>query len=88
MKSWDYFRNYGHKIGAWVVLIRISLIRCIWLVHIVKNLVGIIRVKWGAIWITIKIEKIIVISHITQDLSKSNKEKQTNKQTKRKSNLS
>ena len=35
-------------------------------------------------WITIKIKKIIVISRITQELLKSNKEKQTNKQTKRK----
>jgi len=38
----------------------------------------------GVTWITIKIGKIIVISHITQEMSKSNKEKQTNKQTKRK----
>ena len=43
----------------------------------------------GVIWITIKIEKIVVISHITQELSKPNKKKQTNKQTERKkSNLS
>jgi len=32
---------------------------------------------WKVIWITIKIEKIIVISHITQEMSKRNKE--TNK---------
>ena len=37
----------------------------VYLVHIVKKLVGIIPVKWGEIWITIKIGKIIVISHIT-----------------------
>ena len=39
-------------------------------------------------WITIKIEKIIVINHITQEMSNTNKEKQTNKQTnKKKKNL-
>ena len=38
----------------------------------------------GVTWITIKIEKIVVISHITQEMSKRNKEKQTNKQIKRK----
>ena len=45
---------------------------------------------WGVIWITIKIEKIILISHITQEMSNTNKEKQTNKQTnkKKKNNLS
>jgi len=37
--------------------------------------------------ITIKIGKIVVISHITQKLSKSNKGKQTNKPKKRKKNL-
>ena len=46
------------------------------------------RVKWREIWITIKIEKIIVIRHITQEMSKTNKEKQTNKQAnKKKKNL-
>ena len=34
----------------------------------------------GVIWITTKIEKIVVISHIIQEISKTNKEKQTNKQ--------
>jgi len=37
----------------------------------------------GVTWITIKIGKIIVMSHITQEMSKSNKEKQRNKQTKK-----
>ena len=37
----------------------------------------------GVIWITIKIEKNIVISHITQEMSNTNKEKQTSKQTKK-----
>jgi len=63
------------KLGAWVVLIQISPTQCIWLVYIVKNLVGIIRVKWGEIWFTIKIKKIIIISHITQEMSNTNKEK-------------
>ena len=38
-------------------------------------------------WIIIKIKKIVVISHITQEMSKINKEKQTNTQ-KIKSSLS
>jgi len=38
----------------------------------------------GVTWITIKIEKIVVISHITQEMSNTNKEKQTNKQTSKK----
>ena len=36
----------------------------------------------GITWITIKIGKLIVISNITQELSKINKEKQANKQEK------
>jgi len=31
----------------------------------------------GVTWITIKVGNIIVISHITKEMSKSNKEKQT-----------
>ena len=44
----------------------------------------------GKTWIAIKIKKIVVISHITQEISKTNKEKQINKQTNKKnqSNLS
>ena len=51
--------------------------------------VGNIRKKGqGVIWIIIKIEKFVVISYITQEMSKINKEKQTNKQTnKKKKNL-
>ena len=46
--------------------------------------VGNIRKRgWGVTYITIKIGKIIVISHITQEISKSNKEKQTNKKKKK-----
>jgi len=41
----------------------------------------------GVTWITIKIGKIVVISHITQEMSNINKEKQTNKQTNKKKNL-
>ena len=38
----------------------------------------------GVIWITIKIGKIIVISHITQEMLNTNKEKQINKQINKK----
>ena len=61
-------------------------IRPIWHTRLVKVMicrVGNIRKRsQGVTWITIKIEKIIVISHITQEMSKSNKEKQTNKKQK------
>ena len=38
-----------------------------------QSRVGNIRVKrgWGVIWITIKIEKNVDISHITQEMSKT-----------------
>jgi len=44
--------------------------------------VGNIQVKRGSgvIYITIEIEKIVVKIHITQEMSKTNKEKQTNTQ--------
>ena len=76
-------------LGLGHVLIRI---RPIWQTRLVKVMicwVGNIRKRgWCVIWITIKIEKIVVISHITQEMSKSIK-KQTNEQTnKQKSNLS
>ena len=61
-----------------------------WLVKVMICRVGNIRKRGrGVTWITIKIGK-IVISHITQEMSKSNKVKQTNTQTskKKKSNLS
>ena len=46
-----------------------------------KNLVGIIRVKWDVTWIIIKIEKIVVISHITMKChNQTKKNKQINKQ--------
>ena len=41
----------------------------------------------GVIWINIKIEKIIVISHITQEMSNTNKEEQKNKQTNEKKKI-
>jgi len=47
-------------------------------------MVEIIRVKWGEIWIIIKIENCVVISHITQEISNKNKKKQKSKQIKRK----
>ena len=68
--------------------------RSIWHTRLVKVMicrVGNIRKRGrGVTWITVKIEKIVVISHITQEMSNTNKEKQTNKQTykkKRKKNL-
>ena len=35
----------------------------------------------GVTWIIIKIRKIVIISHITQELSKSNKNKQKEKKS-------
>jgi len=50
--------------------------------------VGIIQKRGqGVIRITINIEKIIVISHITQEMSNTNKEKQTKKQTNKKKKI-
>ena len=69
------------RLGAWVILIRI---RPNWHTRLVKVIiyrVGNIQKRGQVIiWITIKIEKIIVISHITQE----NINKETNKQTKEK----
>ena len=85
MKSWNYFRNYGHKIGS-MGYIDSDKSNPVYLIDsFVKILVGIIQVKWGEIWITIKIEKIVVISHITQELSNQTRR---NKQKEKKSNLS
>ena len=73
------------RLGAWVILIRI---RPIWHTRLVKVMicrVGNIRKRgWGVIWITIKVEKIVIIGHITQWNTNKKKEKQTNKQTKKK----
>ena len=56
------------------ILIRIRPIKYIRLVRVMICRVGNIRKRGrGVIWITIKIEKIIVISHITQEMSKTNK---------------
>ena len=59
------------------------------LVKVMKCQVGNIRKRGrGVIWITIKIEKNIVISYITQEISNTNKEnKKISKQIKRKKNL-
>ena len=69
-------------LGPGHVLIWIRQIQHTWLVKVMICQVGNVRVKrgWGVIWIIIKIEKIIVIGHITQEMSKTNKEKQTNKE--------
>ena len=55
------------RLGAWVILIRIRPVRHTMLVKAMICWVGNIQKRgWYVIWITIKIEKIIVISHITQ----------------------
>ena len=64
------------------MLIRIRPIRHTRLVKVMICRVGNIRKRGrGVIWITIKIGKTIVMSHITQEMSNTNKEKQINKQT-------
>ena len=75
------------RLGACVILIRIRPIRHTMLVKVMIYRVSNIRKRGCVIWITIKIEKIVVISHITQEMSNTNKEKQTNKQTNKKKNL-
>jgi len=62
-------------LGLGHVLIQIRPIRHTWLVKVMICRVGNIRVKkdQDVIWITIKIEKIIVIRHITQKMSKTSK---------------
>ena len=70
------------RLGVWVVLIQISPTQRIWLVHIIKSRVRIIRIKWGRceIWIHIKIERIIVVEfHFTNNHKQKRKSKQTNK---------
>ena len=42
VKSGNYIENYGHRMGAWVMLSRISPIRPILLVHVVHIQVGFI----------------------------------------------
>ena len=75
-------------LGLGHVLIQIRPIRHITLVKVIICQVGNIQKRsWGITWITIKIGKIVVISHITQEMSNTNKEKQTNKQTNKKKNL-
>ena len=68
-------------------MIRIRPTRCIWLVHIVKNRVEIIRNKWGRceIWIHIWIERIVIVEfHFTNNHRQKRKSKQ---QTKRKEKI-
>ena len=72
---------------VWVVLIRIRPTRCIWLVHIVKRRVGIIRIEWGRceIWIHIWIERIVIVEfHFTKNHKQKERIKQ---QTKRKQKI-
>ena len=80
VKSIDIVSVFFIILGVEHVLIRIRSIRHTWLVKIMIYRVGKIRKSGrGVTWITIKIEKIVVISHITQETSNTNKEKQTNK---------
>jgi len=69
-------------LGLGYVLIRIRLIWHTRLVKVMIYWVGNIWVKIGrgVTCIIIKIGKTVVISHITQEISKTNKEKQTNAQ--------
>ena len=68
------------RLGAWVILIGIRPpIRHTRLVKVMICQVSNIRKRdRGVIWITIKIEKIIIINHNTQEMLNTNKEKQTN----------
>ena len=85
VKSSDDYSNLVHSIGIGSC-IDSDKTNLTHLVEVMICRVGNIRVKRGrgVIWIIIKIKKIVVISHIIQETSKTNKEKQTNKQTKRK----
>ena len=75
-------------LGMRYVLIRIRPIRHTRLVKVMICRVGNIRKRDRDVtWITIKIEKIVVIIHITQEMLKTNKEKQTNKQTNKKKKI-
>ena len=79
VKSSEDYSILFHNIGIGALLIRIRPIR-----H--TRLVGWkypSQKRSGVIWIIIKIEKIVVISHITQEMSKINKEnKQIHKKEK------
>jgi len=67
-------------------MIRISPTRCIWLVHIVKNRVGIIRIKWGRCeyGFILGLKELLLLS-ISQTIT--NKKEKTNKQIKRKEKI-
>ena len=70
-------------LGLGHILIRIRPIWHTWLVKILKYRVGNIRVQRGRaeVWITICIEIIVIVIHITK---MSNKQKQINKQKEKK----
>ena len=69
VKSGDDCSSLVHSIGTGYIFIRIRPIWNIRLVKVMICLVGNIRIRdQGIIWITIKIEKIVVISHITPRL--------------------
>ena len=75
--------------GVWVILIRIRPTRCIWLVHIIKHRVGIIRIEWSwcEIWIHVRIERIIIVEfHITNNHKQKRKIKQQTKKKRKNQN--
>ena len=76
VKSSDDYSSLVHSIGTGVCMIQIRPIRHTRLVKVMICLFGNIRKRgWGVIWISIKIERIIVINHIIQKMSNTNKEK-------------
>ena len=77
MRSIDDYFNSFHEIEVGVCVDSERPTRHAWLVKIMICRVGNIQFKRGrgVIWITIKIGKIIVIRHITQEILKTNKEK-------------
>ena len=81
VKSSDDCSSLVHNIETGAYIDSDKTNRHTWLVKVVKCLVGVIWKRGrGIIWITIFFEKIIIIIHITQELSKT--KQQTHKQKK------
>ena len=85
VKSWNYFRNYGHKIGS-IGCIDSDKSNPVYLVgSYLKNQVEIIQIKWGQceVWIHIRIERIIVVEfYFTNNYKQKKKRQTTNKKNK------
>ena len=76
VKSGDDCFSLVHNIGTGYTLIRIRPIRHTWLVKVMKCRISNIRIKGGRceVWITICIEIIVIVIHITKMLkTKTNK---------------